>query len=148
MRYSKFEMVLRQSKVYESKYEYKVSGPHDVRAFAVDILGVNEYPEEHLFAISVSAKGDVIGVCEVSKGGIAGSMAEPRDVFKTAIMQNAAGIILIHNHPSGDVTPSREDIGTTERLKKAGEILGIQVLDHLIVALSGASTSFKEDGRM
>ncbi|MEK7845891.1 MAG: DNA repair protein RadC [Nitrospinota bacterium] len=69
----------------------------------------------------------------VSKGSLTASIVHPREVFKTAIKESAAAVILVHNHPSGDPSPSREDIEITQRLVKSGEIVGIKVLDHIII---------------
>jgi DNA repair protein RadC len=71
------------------------------------------------------------------------SVVHPREVFKGAILSNAVSLIFLHNHPSGDPTPSEEDIGITERLNKAGNILGIKVLDHIIISRE-SSFSFSE----
>ena len=69
----------------------------------------------------------------VSEGSLTASIVHPREVFKTAIKESAAAVILVHNHPSGDPSPSREDIEITQRLVKSGEIVGIKVLDHIII---------------
>lgn len=133
MRYTKFETVLRPSEVYESKYDYSVTSSDATADFAVNVLEADIRPEEHFYALSVNTKGGVIGINEVSKGNICGSFADSREVFRTAIIQNAAAVVLIHNHPSGDIQPSPEDVKTTKRLCEAGEILGIKVVDHVIV---------------
>jgi DNA repair protein RadC len=83
-------------------------------------------------------------VDEVSVGSLNQSIVHPRELFKTALLSSAAAIILVHNHPSGDPTPSREDIEITRRLKEAGEILGVKLLDHIIVGSS--YLSFTERG--
>lgn len=89
--------------------------------------------QEYFLVVMLDAKNRVIQENIVSKGTLTGSMAHPREVFSEAIRQAAAGLILLHNHPSGDPTPSREDYQVTERLKEAGKILGIRVLDHIIL---------------
>jgi DNA repair protein RadC len=81
----------------------------------------------------------------VSIGSLSASIVHPRDSFKMAIRESAAAVIFIHNHPSGDVKPSQEDIALTRRLVQAGEVLGIQVLDHIIVG-DGSHFSFKDNG--
>ena len=73
----------------------------------------------------------------ISRGTLNASLVHPREVFRPAILASAAAIILVHNHPSGDPEPSDEDVSLTKRLVKAGEILGIEVLDHLVVAKRG-----------
>jgi DNA repair protein RadC len=81
----------------------------------------------------------------VSIGSLTASIVHPRDTFKAAIRESAAAVIFIHNHPSGDIKPSREDILLTKRLVQAGEVLGIQVLDHIIIG-DGCHFSFKDNG--
>ncbi len=92
---------------------------------------------EMLLSVMLTAKNDLIGVETVSIGSITASTTTPRDVFKSAILANAVAIIVCHNHPSGDLTPSNEDIKITKQLTAAGEVLGIKVLDHLIVSNQG-----------
>lgn len=79
----------------------------------------------------------VLGVCDISTGGTTGTVVEPKLVFITAIKKNACGIILSHNHPSGNLTPSKQDGVLTQRLEEAGKILDIKLLDHLIVSDEG-----------
>lgn len=74
------------------------------------------------------------------------SLVHPREVFKSAILNNAASVIVAHQHPSGDITPSMEDINVTKRLVEAGRLLGIEVLDHLVVNSDNSFTSLKERG--
>ena len=92
---------------------------------------------EIILSIMLTVKNDLIGVETVSIGSVTASTTTPRDVFKSAILANAVSIILCHNHPSGDLTPSGEDIRITKQLIEAGELLGINVLDHLIVSHKG-----------
>ena len=80
-----------------------------------------------------------------SQGTLTASLVHPREVFRLALREAAAAVILVHNHPSGDPTPSREDREVTERLVQVGEILGVPVLDHVIVAERGY-VSLREDG--
>ena len=92
---------------------------------------------EIILSIMLTVKNDLIGVETVSIGSVTASTTTPRDVFKSAILANAVSVILCHNHPSGDLTPSGEDIRITKKLIEAGELLGIKVLDHLIVSHNG-----------
>ena len=84
----------------------------------------------------------------VSIGSLSASIVHPRECFKAAILTNAASVLLGHNHPSDDPAPSKDDIELTRRLVKVGDLLGIQVLDHLIVTPGGAFRSLKEAGLM
>lgn len=102
---------------------------------------------EKLICLMLNAKNVVIGMDVVSVGTLTQSTAHPRELYKAAILSNAASIILVHNHPSGDPTPSREDIQMTERVAKAGEILGIKLLDHVIIAELD-NYSFANAGRL
>jgi len=88
---------------------------------------------EEFHVLLLSTKNGLLKICPVSRGSLNASVVEPREVFKDAITASAAGMILIHNHPSGDPTPSSEDIAITRRLVKAGELLGIAVHDHIIL---------------
>jgi DNA repair protein RadC len=90
-------------------------------------------PKEHFLALHLDGKNRIICFERVSVGSLNQSIVHPREVFKGALLSSAAVIILIHNHPSGDPTPSREDIEVTRRLKDGGELLGIKVLDHIII---------------
>ena len=91
----------------------------------------------------INAKGDIIGEETVTIGDISSSIVHPRESFASAIKRGAAAVIFVHNHPSGDPEPSKEDIAVTKRLCRAGEILGIRVLDHVIIG-DGKYRSFKE----
>ena len=92
---------------------------------------------EVFLSLLLTAKNHLIGVETVSIGSITAATISARDVFKSALLVNAVSLIFCHNHPSGDLTPSKEDIKLTEELIKAGELLGVNVLDHLIVSHQG-----------
>ena len=103
--------------------------------------------EEVLIMVTVDTKHRVTGIFEVSRGSLSSFLVHPREVFKRALLMNAAGIFVAHNHPSGDVAPSRDDIAVTERLQQAGEILGVSLLDHLVIGDTPERYySFKEAG--
>jgi DNA repair protein RadC len=113
----------------------KISKPADVYELVKDELAGSD--RETLLSVMLTVKNDLIGVETVSIGSITASTTTPRDVFKSAILANAVSIIICHNHPSGDLTPSNEDIKITKQLIVAGELLGIKALDHLIVSNQG-----------
>lgn len=92
----------------------------------------------------LDGKNRITRKVQVSEGSLNQSIVHPREVFAPAVRESAAAVIFIHNHPSGDPAPSREDREITRRLKEAGEILGIKVLDHIII--DGAYFSFVESG--
>ena len=99
---------------------------------------------EEFHVLLLTTKNALLKSCPVSRGSLNASVVEPREVFKDAITASAAGMILVHNHPSGDPTPSSEDIAITRRLVKAGELLGIAVHDHIILGqqLAGRNQDF------
>jgi len=101
--------------------------------------------KEMFVTLHLDGKNRIMAMDLVSIGSLNQSIVHPREVFKTACLSNAAALILIHQHPSGDATPSSEDIAITRRLKEAGEIMGIKVLDHIIVG-AGEYISFVERG--
>ncbi len=103
------------------------------------------YRQEHLMMMLFDCKNHLLGERLISKGTVNASMAEPRDIFGEALGAGASGIILIHNHPSGDTTPSPADLAVTRRIFEAGELLGIHLLDHIIVA-GGNYRSLKAEG--
>lgn len=88
---------------------------------------------EIFLAISLNTRNKVLGINTVSVGSLNASLVHPREVFKPAILQNATGVILVHNHPSGETEPSEEDLDITRKLVEAGRILEINVIDHVIV---------------
>jgi DNA repair protein RadC len=100
---------------------------------------------EHFVVFFVDQKNRVIGTHTVSMGSLTASIVHPREVFKAAILANAAAIVCGHNHPSGDVQPSREDRASTKRLVDAGKLLGIEVLDHIIIGSEGVYFSFADE---
>ena len=109
----------------------KINNESDVYDLVKDELANSD--REMLLSIMLTVKNDLIGVETVSIGSIVSSSITPRDIFKSAILANAIAVIICHNHPSGSLEPSNEDIEITKQLIEAGELLGIKVLDHLII---------------
>ncbi|MBE5393816.1 JAB domain-containing protein [Brevibacillus borstelensis] len=109
---------------------------------------LQETDREQFFLLCLNTKNEPTALHTVSIGSLDASIVHPREVFKVAILSNAASVIVAHNHPSGDPTPSKEDIQVTRKLQEAGELLGITLLDHVIVGTEGAYTSLKEGGLM
>ena len=101
---------------------------------------------EHFALVLLDAKNRVIGINTVSVGDLCSSLAHPREVFKPAILANAASVLLFHNHPSGSPEPSPEDVQVTRRLSEVGTLLGIDVLDHVILGDRGRYVSLRERG--
>ncbi|MEW6720018.1 MAG: JAB domain-containing protein [Thermodesulfobacteriota bacterium] len=102
-------------------------------------------PVEMFLAVLLDVKHRPLGEARVSAGILDGSLVHPREVFVAAVRERAAGVILVHNHPSGDPAPSEQDREVTRRLRSAGGILGIPVVDHVILG-DGAFFSFREEG--
>jgi DNA repair protein RadC len=101
--------------------------------------------EEHFLALFLNTRGQVIKIVEISVGSLDASIVHPRELFREAMSASAASVVLAHNHPSGDPEPSSEDIKLTQRLIQVGELVGIDVLDHIIVG-DGTFTSLKRKG--
>jgi DNA repair protein RadC len=108
-----------------------VTTPAEAAALVRDTM--QHLDREEFRVLLLNTKQGLIRVADVSRGSLNASIVEPREVFKDAVAASAASVILVHNHPSGDPTPSTEDIAITKRLVKAGETLNIPVLDHLIL---------------
>ena len=111
--------------------ECLVKSSKDVYELVKDEL--KKADREIFLALSLNTRNKVLGINTVSVGSLNASLVHPREVFKPAILQNATGIILVHNHPSGEEKPSREDLEITARLVEAGKLIGIDVIDHIIV---------------
>ena len=111
--------------------QIKISKPSDVAKLVLDELRMLR--QEVLILINLDTKNKVISKKEIFKGGLNSSLVHPREIFKEAVKDSAASIIICHNHPSGDPTPSRDDINITTRLKECGKMMGIELLDHLII---------------
>lgn len=106
------------------------------------------YLKEEIFkTVLLNTKNEIITDIDVSHGTLNSSLVHPREVFKQAIKKSANKIILIHNHPSGNVEPSNEDMHITDRLIECGKIIGIEVIDHIIIG-DGIYYSFKESRKM
>lgn len=101
--------------------------------------------KEHFLAIHLDSKNRILCIDHISSGSLNASIVHPREVFKGVLLSSAAAVILMHNHPSGDPTPSREDLELTGRLKEAGELLGTRVLDHIIIG-NGCYVSLADRG--
>ena len=121
-----------------------VTAPLDVINLVKDL---NKKDREHFLCLHLDSRSVVTGIEEVTIGSLNAAVVHPREVLKGALLNNAAGIILVHNHPSGHCEPSEDDVEITKRLAKACEIMGIGILDHIIVG-GGKYFSFKEKNIM
>lgn len=127
-----------------SKDTYTIRSPRDVFEYVKDMQFLTQ---EHFVVIGLNTKNQVVFKETVFIGSLNSSIVHPREVFKPLIRKNCASAVVVHNHPSGQPEPSREDIIVTERLQKAGEIIGIDILDHVIVGFE-CFYSLKEQGRI
>ncbi|MFW6028733.1 MAG: RadC family protein [Halanaerobiales bacterium] len=123
-----------------------IKSPKDAFKTFIEVLDMDIRPEEVFAIITLDIKNQITGIFEVSVGTLSSSYVHPREVFKRAILQNSAAIILGHNHPSGIPDPSRDDINITKKLIEGGELLSIDVLDHIIVGNKDTYISMKEKG--
>ncbi len=138
-----FELANRLEGYAEAGQKPVVKTPEDVAGLVRGRL--KDKRKEHFLALLLDTRSQVIKVAEISVGSLDTSIVHPREVFQEAISASAASVIFVHNHPSGDTTPSEDDIGLTKRLAEAGEIVGIDVLDHVIIGAK-SYLSLKREG--
>ncbi|TSI11087.1 RadC family protein [Lysinibacillus sp. BW-2-10] len=134
------KLVKESSMLYKQR---RVRSPQDSYELFHEYLG--EVDREHFVVACLDTKNQPTNISTVHIGSLNASIVHPREVMKTAILSNAASIICCHPHPSGDPTPSSEDIDVTERLAEVGKIVGIELLDHIIIG-DGKFISLKEKG--
>jgi len=119
----------------------RIFGADDVyKMFASEFIGEKQ---EIITALLLNAKYEVIGREVISKGGIVNVFVQARDVYRPAVKRGATGIIVVHNHPSGDPTPSNDDLKATDEIEKAGEMIGIKLIDHIIIG-TGRHVSLRD----
>lgn len=135
----------RRRRLAEATEQRRISSSKEVAALFIPLL--NDLPYEEFWALMLSRNNQVISQYQVSKGGISGTIVDPRLIFKKAVECMASGVILCHNHPSGNRQPSDADLHLTKKLKEGGRLLDIQVLDHLIIA-GESYFSFADEGKM
>ena len=144
-----FSLTRRKAMELREGHDGRLESPKQVCTILRD-LGVHELEQEHFLAFFLDVKHRVRGFSTVSVGLIDRSQVHPREVFRNAILNGSSRVILAHNHPSNDPTPSAQDIDCTRQLVEAGKIIGIEVLDHVIIG-DGESAgrryvSFREEG--
>ena len=144
-----WEYSLTRKKALEIREGEKAQCPEDIARFLRG-LGIQDHEQEHFLTIILDVKHQIKGFFTVTIGLVDRSQVHSREVFRNAILQGASRVILAHNHPSGDPTPSAQDIACTKDLVAASKIVGIEVLDHVIIGLPTASRprdylSFREE---
>lgn len=127
--------------------EYKrIHSPAETEAILRAVIGAAD--REQFVVLALDGRNQVIGANVVSVGTLTLSVVHPREVFKSAILLNAAALLIGHNHPSGDPAPSPEDRALTKRLRECGVLMGMAILDHLIIGDPGRTYSFAEQGAL
>jgi len=126
-----FELASRLEGYPETGVNPMIKNPAEVVAMVRNRLKSKK--KEYFLSVLLDSRSQIIKICEISIGSLDTSIVHPREVFKEAISASAASVIFVHNHPSGDTTPSTEDIVLTKRLVEAGQIIGIEILDHVII---------------
>jgi DNA repair protein RadC len=139
-----FELARRLER-FDSSSRFKINSPEDVYRRLYPAM--RESKKEHFVELCLDTKNQVIREDTVSIGSLNANIVHPREVFRTALIESAAHIIVAHNHPSGDPTPSKEDVDITKKLVETGKIMGIEVLDHVIIG-DGRHFSMKEAGHI
>lgn len=124
--------------VMENKFTSSVRSPADIAALVPELVYA---AQESMVVLDLNAKNKVIDKRLVTLGLVDSSLTHPREIFRGAISNNASAVILIHNHPSGDPTPSAEDIRITRQMVEAGKVIDIKILDHIIIGRPSSSSS-------
>lgn len=134
--------------VKEGKEQYeveeKITSPEIAVKIVNEVFDLENKAEEEMVMLTLDTKNRATGLFRISKGALNQTIVHPREIFKRAMLHNANSIMLFHNHPSGDLKPSQEDINVTNRLADSGALLGIQLLDHIIISREG-HLSLKEE---
>lgn len=137
----------RRRRDWEAKEKATINSSRD--AFELIASSLNDIPHEEFWILVLNRANKVTGKFKVSEGGLTGTVADQRIIFKKALDQSACGIILAHNHPSGNLKPSQADVQLTKRMVEAGRILDIPIMDHLILSDSGSGYySFADEGML
>ncbi len=139
------ELGQRASAKRAGRKRHKVHGPNDLFSYIESQLRFQ--PREQFYIIMLDTRNRIIRHVLISSGGLSSSVIQPRDVFREAVKANAAAIVLVHNHPSGDALPSEADRTSTQRLTEIGQMMGVEVLDHIVVGAEG-SVSLRSLGLM
>lgn len=137
-----FELA-RRLETFVEEPKRKICSPKDV--YTLMYPKMREQKKEKFITLCLDTKNQILKEEVVSIGSLNASIVHPREVFKSALMESSASVIMVHNHPSGDPSPSREDIMVTKKIVEGGKLLGIDVLDHIIIG-DGRYVSLKDEG--
>lgn len=145
---SQYELILRESKTYEwtGSNRKKFDNAESIYRFVTyeGTLALGSRPEEHIITLAINVKGELIGLVETGIGDISSACFSPRQCLMFGLQSGAAGLFVVHNHPSQDTTFSQEDIMAARRLKDACDIMGVKLVDFLAVSNSGYSSMMME----
>lgn len=133
----------RRIQQYKPEESYFIRSPEDGADYVMEEM--RNLNQEHLVVLFLNTKNQIMHRQTIFIGSLNASIVHPREIFREAVKRSAASIICAHNHPSGDASPSQEDIHVTRRLVEAGKIMGIELLDHLVIG-NNSFTSLKEKG--
>lgn len=145
-RVARYRLALVRDGTVPTGWDRHVRASGDVAALLQS--EARDLDREVFWTVLLDGRNKVIGLNVVSVGSLTAALVHPREVFKAAILANAAAIIVAHCHPSGDPSPSAEDLALTKRLCDAGDLLGIRVLDHLVLGQGGAYRSLADEGQL
>lgn len=120
-------------KEQEFKYNQKISSTLNLVDFIMNVLNINNEAQEVVYLLSLNNKNQLVSFTEIARGGLNMCNITQNEIFKNVLLSNSNKFILVHNHPSGDPTPSKNDIEVTKQILKSSNILGIDFLDHLII---------------
>ena len=141
-----YRLALVRECTVSTGWDKHVHASQDVATFMGPLVA--DFDREGFWVVLLNGKNRAIGLNLVSVGALTAALVHPREVLKPAILGNAAAIILVHNHPSGDPAPSTEDLALTRRLCEVGDLVGIRILDHVIIGHDGAYRSLADEGRL
>ena len=135
--------------VNEKTYEYNPTTVHtqtDIIKFIDNQEDIRNHTEERVYCIAMNTKNEIISFSQIAQGNINNCNLDIKGLFKIILLCNASKFILIHNHPSGDSTPSQNDYQMTEKIKEASKIMSIEFLDHIVVAQNGYTSCYNRKG--
>lgn len=139
--------LINEYSTYVPSIDRSMNSASKIYSFAVNFLKLNKEPEEYLYMMCLNGRLNLLSIFEISHGTVNCSVASSREIFQKALLANAVCIVLVHNHPSGDPYPSYNDIAVTKQVKEAGQLMNIELIDHVIIG-SNNYISLKEMQRI
>ena len=143
-RVTRYRLLLVKDGTVPTSWDRQLRQSRDVADLMADVVAGLD--REAFFVVLLDGKNRASGINLVSLGSLTAALVHPREVFKAAIAGSAAALVLVHNHPSGDPSPSSEDLAITKRLCDVGDLVGIRVLDHIVLGEAGAFRSLADEG--